>query len=93
MPDLMLSSYSPADIQKQKASICPMSDAQKRNLYLALEKHPEYTLSGDGFSGVSAMDAEEIFAFIKDTKTEPPVCLRKSEMRLWNVFTTNVTNI
>lgn len=47
MPDLMLSSYSPADIQKQKATICPMSDAQKRNLYLALEKHPEYTLSGD----------------------------------------------
>ena len=78
VPDLMLSPYSPTDIQKQKAAICPMSDAQKRDLYLALEKHPEYTLSGDGFSGVSAMEAEEIFAFFKGTKTEPPSCLRKS---------------
>lgn len=78
IPDLMLSSYSPADVQKQKAKICPMSDAQKRDLYLALEKHPEYTLSGDGFSGVSAMDVEEIFAFFKGAKTEPPACLRKS---------------
>ena len=78
VPDLLLSSYSPTDIQKQKATICPMSGAQKRDLYLALEKHPEYTLSGDGFSGVSAMDAEEIFAFLKGAKTEPPACLRKS---------------
>lgn len=78
MPDLMLSAYSPADIQKQKATLCPMSGAQKRDLYLALEKHPEYTLSGDGFSGVSAMDAEDIFAFFKGTKAEPPACLRKS---------------
>lgn len=78
MPDLMLSSYTPIDIQKQKATLCPMSGAQKRDLYLALEKHSEYTLSGDGFSGVSAMDAEEIFAFFKGTKAEPPACLRKS---------------
>lgn len=78
MPDLMLSSYTPIDIQKQKVTLCPMSGAQKRDLYLALEKHPEYTLSGDGFSSVSAMDAEEIFAFFKGTKAEPPACLRKS---------------
>ena len=78
MPDLMLSSYSPADIQKQKATICPMSNVQKRDLYLGLEKHPEYTLSGNGFSGISAMDAEEIFAFFKGAKTESPSCLRKS---------------
>lgn len=78
MPDLMLSAYSPADIQKQKATLCPMSGTQKRDLYLALEKHPEYTLSGDGFSGISAMDAEDIFAFFKGTKAELPACLRKS---------------
>lgn len=78
MPDLMLSSYSPSDIQKQKATLCPMSGAQKRDLYLALEKHPEYTLSGDGFSSVSAIDAEEIFTFFKGTKAELPTCLRKS---------------
>lgn len=78
MPDLMLSSYAPIDIQKQKATLCPMSSAQKRDLYLSLEKHPEYTLSGDGFSGVSAIDAEEIFAFFKGTKAEPPACLRKN---------------
>lgn len=78
MPDLMLSSYTPIDIQKQKASLCPMSGAQKRDLYLALEKHPDYTLSGDGFSSVSAMDAEDIFAFFKGIRAEPPACLRKS---------------
>lgn len=78
MPDLMLNKPSPADIHKTKAALCPMSGAQKRDLYLALQAHPEYTLTGDGFSGVSAMDAEEIFAFFKGTRTELPQCLRKS---------------
>lgn len=78
MPDLMLDNPSPADIQKTKAALCPMSGAQKRDLYLALQSHPEYTLTGDGFSGVSAMDAEEIFAFFKGTRTELPQCLRTS---------------
>lgn len=78
MPDLMLSSPTPANIQKAKAALCPMTDAQKRDLYLALQAHPEYTLSGDGFSGVSAMDAEEIFAYFKGTRNEKPDCLRNS---------------
>lgn len=78
MPDLMLSHHAPAEIRKAKAALCPMSGAQKRDLYLALEKHPDYVLSGDGFSGVSAMDAEEIFAFFRGTKTDLPECLRKS---------------
>lgn len=78
MPDLMLNAPAPTDIQKTKATLCPMSGAQKRDLYLALQAHPEYTITGDGFSGVSAMDAEEIFAFFKGTRTELPLCLRKS---------------
>ena len=41
MPDLMLASYSPSDIQKQKTTLCPMSVSQKRDLYIALEKHTE----------------------------------------------------
>lgn len=78
MPDLMLNAPSPTDIQKNKAVLCPMSGAQKRDLYLVLQAHPEYTLARDGFSGVSAMDAEEIFAFFKGTRMKPPQCLRKS---------------
>ena len=78
MPDLMLNTPAPADIQKAKAALCPMSSTQKRELYLALQSHPEYTLSGDGFTGVSAMDAEEIFAFFKGTEAKQPQCLKKS---------------
>lgn len=78
MPDLMINMPSPADIQKTKAALCPMNSAQKRDLYLALQAHPEYVLTGDGFHGVSAMDAEEIFAFFKGTLMELPQCLRKS---------------
>lgn len=78
MPDLMLSAPAPADIQKAKAALCPMSNTHKRDLYLALQAHPEYTLSGDGFSGISAMDAEEIFAFFKGNCAKQPECLKKS---------------
>lgn len=66
MPDLMINMPSPADIQKTKAALCPMNSAQKRDLYLALQAHPEYVLTGDGFPGVSAMDAEEIFDFLRE---------------------------
>lgn len=79
MPDLMLDAPTPADVQKKKAALCPMSGTQKRDLYLALQSHQKYVLSGDGFSGVSAMDSEEIFAFFKGTRTEIPQCLSKSE--------------
>ena len=78
MPDLMLSPHKPEDIQKARAALCPMSSTQKRDLYLALEKHPDYMLVGNGFSGISAVDAEEIFAFFRGTKMELPGCLRKS---------------
>ena len=78
MPDLMLDAPTLADVQKKKVALCPMSGTQKRDLYLALQSHQEYVLSGDGFSGVSAMDAEEIFAFFKGTRTELPQCLRKN---------------
>lgn len=77
MPDLMIDAPTTADVQKKKATLCPMSGTQKRDLYLALQSHPEYVLTGDGFSGVSAMDAEEIFAFFKGTRTDMPQCLRK----------------
>ncbi len=78
MPDLMINSPSEMDVQKSKAALCPMSGTQKRDLYLALQKHPEYTLSGDGFSGISAMDAEEIFSFFKGTRNDPPSALKNS---------------
>ena len=73
MPDLMLSSFSPEEVQKTRAQHCPMSGSQKRDLYLALQKHPEYTLSGDGFTGVSAMDAEEILNFFRGDYTKPEI--------------------
>lgn len=76
MPDLMLNSTSAADIQKTKAALCPMSGIQKRDLYLALHKHPEYSLTGNGFSAISGMDAEEILAFLRGTRTECPSTLR-----------------
>lgn len=78
IPDLMITQPSPADIQKTKAALCPMSNAQKRDLYLILQSHPEYVLSGVGFAGVSAMDTEEIFAFFKGTLPNMPECLRKN---------------
>lgn len=78
MPDLMITPPSPADMQKAKAALCPMSNTQKRDLYLLLQAYPEYVLSGDGFAGVSAMDAEEIFAFFKGTKSNMPECLKKN---------------
>ena len=76
MPDLMLHKASPTDTAKAKASLFPMTGAQKRDLYLALQKHREVTLAGDGFSGISAMDAEEIFAYFKGTLKERPACLK-----------------
>lgn len=78
MPDLMLSPHNPVDIQKARAALCPMNSTQKRDLYLVLEKNPDYVLTGDGFSGISAMDAEEIFVFFRGTETELPGCLRRS---------------
>lgn len=77
-PDLMLKEYSPADSGKIRAELFPMSGSQKRELYLKLKAHPEVTLAGNGFSEVSAMDAEEIFAYFKGTRTERPSCLRDS---------------
>ncbi|MCI7130412.1 MAG: relaxase/mobilization nuclease domain-containing protein [Lachnospiraceae bacterium] len=78
MPDLMLQTPSSEEIQKAKAALCPMSASQKRDLYLTLQKHPEYTLTGDVFSGISAMDAEEIFAFFQGTRTDQPSVLKRS---------------
>lgn len=78
MPDLMLQEPSAEAIQKAKAALSPMSGVQKRDLYLALQKHPEYVLSGSKFENVSAIDAEEIFAFFKGTRTVQPSCLKKS---------------
>lgn len=78
MPDLMLSTPAQADIQKNRAVLCPMSSTQKRDLYLALQSHPEYVLTGESFSGVSAMDAEDILAFFEGTQPEQPICLKKS---------------
>ena len=78
IPDLMLTSYTPEEIQNARAVLCPMTGTQKRELYLTLKAHPEYTLSGNGFSGVSSIDAENIFAFFKGTALKQPECLKKS---------------
>jgi len=78
MPDLMLQEPSAEAIQKAKATLSPMSGTQKRDLYLELQKHSEYVLSGSKFENISAIDAEETFAFFKGTRTELPSCLRKS---------------
>lgn len=74
MPDLMLRRYSPTEIRKARAILSPMSNTQKRDLYLALEAHKEYTLPGNGFSEISSTEAEEIFAFFKGTRQERPEC-------------------
>lgn len=78
MPDLMLEHYSPAEIRKARAILSPMSNTQKRDLYLALEAHKEYTLPGNGFSEISSTEAEEIFAFFKGTRQERPECLLRT---------------
>lgn len=78
MPDLLLENYSAADTGREKASLFPMSGSQKRELYLKLRAHPEVTLAGKGFSEVSAMDAEEIFAYFKSRQAERPACLKDS---------------
>ncbi len=78
MPDLMLPSYSETETQKARAALSPMTGEQKRELYLILKKHPEYTLAGEGFDGVSSYDAENIFAYFKGNTEQPPACLRKS---------------
>jgi len=78
MPDLMLSPSSTFETQKARAALSPMNGEQKRELFLALQRHLEYTITVEGFSGISSFDAEEIFAFFKGTAEEPPACLRKS---------------
>lgn len=78
MPDLMLESFSDAEIRRAKALLSPMSNAQKRDLFLALQSHPEYALPGNGFSEISSTEAEEIFAFFIGTRQEKPECLWKS---------------
>lgn len=55
-----------------------MTGTQKRDLYLALQEHKEFTLAGNGFSDISAMDAEEIFAYFKGTRKDRPACLKDS---------------
>lgn len=55
-----------------------MTGTQKRELYLALQEHKEFTLAGNGFSDISAMDAEEIFAYFKGTRKDRPACLKDS---------------
>ena len=78
MPDLMIDVPTEAAVHKAKASRCPMSNEQKRNLYLVLQKHPEYTLSGDGFSDISSMEAEDIFSFFRGESKDCPSVLRST---------------
>lgn len=78
MHDLMHPDFSAADAAKTKASLFPMTGTQKRELYLALQEHKEFTLAGNGFSDISAMDAEEIFAYFKGTRKDRPACLKDS---------------
>lgn len=78
MPDLMLESYTDAEIRRAKALLSPMNNAQKRDLFLALQSHPEYALPGNGFSEISSTEAEEIFAFFKGMRQGKPECLWKS---------------
>lgn len=76
MPELMPDIPTETDIQKSKASLYPISASQKRDLYLAMQKHPEYTLSGNGFADISGMDAEEILSYFNGTRSERPSILR-----------------
>lgn len=78
MPDLMLQEVSDTDAAKTRASLFPMTGTQKKELYLTLQKHKEFTLAGNGFSEISAMDAEEIFAYFKGTQIDRPACLKDS---------------
>lgn len=86
MPDLMPKQYTPEEIAKERAAISPMSGAQKRELYLKLRAHPEVTLAGKGFSEVSSIEAEEIFAYFKG-RQERPACLKDSvQVTMDNVY-------
>lgn len=86
MPDLIPKQYTPEEIAKERAAVSPMSGAQKRELYLKLRAHPEVTLAGKGFSEVSSMEAEEIFAYFKG-RQERPACLKDSiQVTMYNVY-------
>lgn len=86
MPDLMLEQYTPEEIAEERAAVSPMSGPQKRELYLKLRAHPEVTLAGKGFSEVSSIEAEEIFAYFKG-RQERPACLKDSvQVTMDNVY-------
>lgn len=79
MPDFMLPSFTKQEVNRNLAALLPMDGRQKRELYLILQKHPEYTLAGKDFSEISAIEAEEVFAFFRNARQAQPDCITKSE--------------
>ncbi len=86
MPDLMPEQYTPEEIAKERAAVSPMSGEQKRELYLKLRAHPEVTLSGKGFSEISSIEAEEIFAYFKGRQERPASLKDSIQVTMDNVY-------
>lgn len=71
--ELFLSSPSNKEISEERAKLFPMTPSQKRELFLALEKHPLFKIS-TRYSSLTYKEAKECIDFLnKKSKNQPEV--------------------
>ncbi|WP_033154957.1 relaxase/mobilization nuclease domain-containing protein [Pseudobutyrivibrio ruminis] len=65
--NLFLPDFNYIDQQENNAKISPLSSAQKRNLHILMNKHPDYRLSNakKGYSNLSTVDYYNISNYFK----------------------------
>ena len=74
----MLPTYSEAEIRQNLAKRFPMTDKQKRELYIQTKEHPELHLAYK-YNEISKMDAQKIINYFKGKDILPDNLLLSTE--------------
>ena len=74
---LHLNKYSTREIQENRAAVSSITPAQKRELYLAMKKHPEYQLRNvqKGYANISSIDTARVLRFFSGKCEKPEILI------------------
>ena len=80
-PTLHPHSYSAKEIQQKRAELSPITPAQKRELYLAMQKHPDLRLrnANKGYRNISSVDAELVLRYFSGKCEKPDILITAAE--------------
>ena len=73
--------YSIDEIQQNRADLIPITPSQKRELYLAMKKHPDLRLRNamKGYRNISSVDAEQVLRYFSGKREKPDILITANE--------------